>query len=92
MGGKEMKPANVKDDQLSATVEMKLQVPRGLIGFLENLQNVGGPEPKAYLEEVIAKELQCIIDDLPDDTFDMNFIRERYGEGSDVYKPDSDKR
>jgi hypothetical protein len=89
MAGKQKTPAKVKDDQVSATVEMALQIPRGLIAFLENLQKVGGPEPKTHLEELMTKELQCMIDDLPDDVFDLNFIQERYGEGSNIYKPDA---
>jgi hypothetical protein len=36
----------------------------------------------------MTKELQCMIDDLPDDVFDLNFIQERYGEGSNICKPD----
>lgn len=77
----------VKDDHVSATVKMTLQIPRGLIEFLENLQQVGGPNPKEHLEEALSKELECILQDLPDDVFNVPLLRERYGEGSDVYKP-----
>jgi hypothetical protein len=74
----------MKDDKVSPYVKMTLKVPRGLWLFLENLQRVGGPNPREHLETVLTKELECILGDLPDDTFDMKFLRTRYGEGSDV--------
>jgi hypothetical protein len=77
----------VKDNPASVFLEMKLKVPRGLWLFLENLQRVGGPDPREHLETLLTKELEALLDELPDDTFDLNFLRERFGEGSDIYKP-----
>ncbi len=41
-----------------------------------------------HLEKnVLAKELECLIGSLPEDMFDVEFVRTRYGEGSDLFKP-----
>jgi hypothetical protein len=78
----------VKDDQVSPYVKMTLKVPRGLLEFLEATRRLGGDEPKEYLEQnVLAKELDCLIGSLPIDIFDVNFVRTRYGEGSDISNP-----
>jgi hypothetical protein len=75
----------MKEDSASCFLKISLKVPRGLWLFLQNLERVGGPNPKEHLELVLSKELECILGDLPDDTFNMEFLRTRYGEGSDVY-------
>ena len=77
----------MKDDHGPATVQMTLQVPRGLVMFLENMQQAGGPNMKEHLEEVLTKELETFLGDLPDDVFNIPLLREKYGEGSDVYQP-----
>ncbi len=80
----------MKDDQVSGTVKMTLRVPRGLLKFLEAVQLLGGDEPRVHLEKnVLAKELECLIGSLPEDIFDVEFVRTRYGEGSEVYKSKS---
>jgi hypothetical protein len=75
----------MKDNPASSFLNMNLKVPRGLWLFLESLQKVGGPDPKEHLETVLSKELECLLGDMPDDVFDVEFLRTRYGEGSDVY-------
>ncbi len=77
--------AKMKDDHSPATVKMTLQVPRGLVMFLENLQQTGGPNMKEHLEEVLTKELETFLGDLPDDVFNIPLLREKYGAGSDIY-------
>jgi hypothetical protein len=76
--------SKVRDDSASAFLEMRLKVPRGLWSFLENLQRVGGLEPKNHLEMILSKELECLLGNLPNDIFDLKSIRARYGEGSDL--------
>ena len=74
--------AKVKDDQVHGFLKLELKVPRGLWAFLENLQRVGGSDPKEYLEMVLSKELEGLLGNLPIDVFNLNRVRTRYGEGS----------
>ena len=75
-------------DAAKSYVKMSLRVPRGLLEFLEAVHRLGGEEPKDHLEKnVLAKELETLISDLPEDIFDVNFVRRRYGEGSDISDP-----
>jgi len=80
----------VLDTESAATsVKMMLRVPRGLLEFLEAAHCLGGDEPKVHLEKnVLAKELEYVINSLPEDIFDVRFVRTRYGEGSDLSKSD----
>lgn len=74
----------LKDDQVSSYVKMTLKVPRGLLAFLEDAQRLGGDEPVTHLEKkVLAKELENLMNSLPEDIFDVEFIRMKYGEGSE---------
>jgi len=79
---KEFKP-EIADHQ-SPTIAVKLQVPQGLISFLEVMQKLGAPEPKAYLEERMRMELDYWLGELPRSLVDVNYIKFRYGEGSQV--------
>lgn len=76
----------MKDDKVSSFVKIELNVPRGLWQLLDKMQYMTGEAPKEYLESVLTKELECILSDLPNDMFDLQFIRTRYGEGSDINK------
>jgi hypothetical protein len=81
--------AKMKHD--SATVKMSLQVPRGLLEFLAILQKLNGEEPKAYLEGLLAKELEMILgSSVAADIFDVELVRIMYGQGSHI--PGSDQR
>ena len=76
----------MKDDQVSPYVKMSLKVPRGLLEFLEAAHRLGGDEPREHLEKnVLANELEYLINSLPTNLFDVKFVRTRYGEGSKVY-------
>jgi hypothetical protein len=77
----------MKGNHNLATVEMKLQVPRGLLEFLDKMQYVTGEKAKDHLEELIRKDLESIINELSNVIFDYEFIRTRYGEGSDISGP-----
>ena len=71
-------------DHKSPTVEMKLQVPRGLIEFLQVMQKLGGSEPKTHLEQILTRELDYFLGELPRRLVDVNYIKFHYGEGSHV--------
>ena len=68
----------------SVFVNMTLKVPRGLVQFLDTIKSMTGIAPKEYLETVLTKELNCILSDLPEHTFNFNLIKTTYGEGSEI--------
>jgi hypothetical protein len=75
----------MKDNPASSFVKVTLNVPRGLWHLLDKLQYLTNENPKEYLEKnALAKELECILSHIPEDLFDVKFLRERYGEGSGV--------
>lgn len=77
----------MKDNPASAFVKITLNVPRGLWELLNKMQYLTNEAPKEYLEKnVLAQELECILSHIPEDMFHVKFLRERYGEGSDVYR------
>lgn len=79
----------VKDDQVHTYVKMTLKVPRGLLLFLEAMERLGGGDPVEHLEKnVLAKELELLIGSLGEDLFDVEYVRTRYGEGSEVHHHD----
>ena len=72
-------------DAARSYVKMSLRVPRGLLEFLEAVHRLGGEDPKDHLEKnVLARELETLINELPGDMFDVKFVRRRYREGSDI--------
>jgi hypothetical protein len=68
----------------SAVVTMSVDVPRGLVAFLDKIDTFTGRTPKQHIEWVLQMEMECLLGCMPGDIFDLKLIKATYGEGSRI--------